>query len=468
MAKVRLMEKVQATVYVTRAEDELEMDKYTWMCLQCGRVWLMQKTAANCPHRDKVSYGLKKFPMVRKENPLNYAKGKEVYQAVQYETFERLNTKPEDWVWTGRMTDLGPITVQIQNAGNRPHAQGKLGMTGCELCGFSPLRYVFEIETVTWAEGLTKGEKMRAADNFTLLKESEAFQFNSKHSLGVGSECITNYMLATPALREKFEEVKKVIQKTQRTELQKKKAAAFAEKYPNVKEMLDEIRATDTILNMKFKEKWDYRLRDYMPQENGVNKTTSIVLRVEKALETRGFLSVKLHQAFEDAWLHRDARRAEANKLQSERDATWTLAENGLLERSSKNKRTIDTIMRIHNSAGGSDRVGQFELDFVEDMYYRLGQRPDMRVSPKQANWLKSIEERIFGKELEGEAKRINLLIGIKLADLGIKPNDWEMEFLKTVAKFVSQGRELTDKMQKSWNRLFKGKEQSIFSPNVA
>lgn len=465
MAKVRRMEKVDTTVYVSNLEDELEMSKYTWMCLQCGRVWLMQATATNCPHKDQVSYGLRKFPMVRRENPLQYAKGKEVYRAVQYETFERLNTKPEDWVWTGRMTDLGPIGVQIQNAGNRPHKQGELGMTGCDLCGFSPLRYVFEIETVTWAEGLTKDEKMRAADDFTLMKKTEAFKFNGKHSLGIGSECITNYMLATPALREKFEEVKKVIQKTQRTELQKKKAAAFAEKYPDVEEMLDEIRPTDKILNMKFKEKWDYRLRDYMPQEGGINKTTSIVYRMEKALKTRGFPSPKLQKAFEDAWKNREARKVEAKELQSERDATSTLAENVLLERSSKNKRVIDRILRIHDSAGGSDRVGQYELDFVEDMYYRLGQRPDMRVSPKQANWLKSIEDRIFPKELEGAVKDINMLIGIKLANLGIKPNDWELDFLKTVAKFVSQERELTDKMQDSWNRLFKGKEQSIFAP---
>ncbi len=460
------MEKVDATVYVTRAEEELAMSKYTWMCLKCGRVWLMQNTAANCPHKDKVHYGRRVFDMVRRENPLNYAKGKEVYKAVQYETFERLNTKPEDWVWTGRMTDLGPIKVQIQNAGNRPHPQGELGMTGCELCGFSPLRYVFEIETVTWTEGLTKGEKMRAADNFTLLKKTEAFQFNSKHSLGVGSECITNYMLATPALREKFEEVKKVIQKTQRTELQKKKIAAFAKHFPNVREMLDELRATDEILFMKFEEKWEPRFHTYMKYPRGVHKVKSVVFRMEKQLKKNHYPSKKVEAEFVQMWENRTQLAEEAAQLELARKKQWDDEEAKLVGRASKNKEIFAAVEHIYDKVvGNPERIQHYEYSFIEDMRYRLGNRPDMRVSDKQANWIRSIEERVFGKKLEGDAKRINLLIGIKLADLGIKPNDWEVNFLKTVATFVSQERELTDKMQKSWNRLFKGQEQSIFAP---
>ncbi len=293
-----------------------------------------------------------------------------------------------------------------------------------------------------------------------------AFQFNGKHKLGIGSECITNYMLATPALREKFEEVKKVIQKTQRTELQKKKVAAFAEKYPDVKAMLDELRVIDESLFMKYDEKWEQRFHTYMPQPTGVHKGKSVVYRMEKQLKKNGYPSVKLEKEFAEMWENRDERANKATQMELAQKKHWDDEEAKLQVRAGQNKETFASVEHIYEKVRSNpEKIRGYEYNFIEDMHYRLGSRPDMRVSDKQANWIRNIEERVFGKKLEGGAKSIHLRIGIRLANLGIQPNDWEASFLKTVASFVSQGRELTDKMQKSWNRLFEGKEQSIFAP---
>lgn len=48
------MEKTDFSVYMTRAEESIEGEKHNWMCVTCGRVWLMRGFAENCDHTDTV------------------------------------------------------------------------------------------------------------------------------------------------------------------------------------------------------------------------------------------------------------------------------------------------------------------------------------------------------------------------------------------------------------------------------
>ena len=451
----------------------------------------MRSTANNCPHKDWVHYGLRKFECIRKENPLQYTRSTDTYRAVQWESFEKLGTKPEDWVWTGEMHDLGPIAKQL----TMPN--GGVGrLSSCDLCGYTPLRYIFLVETVEWLVDLdTRGKIQKMVDYAEYLaflndisspmsgggvgldrqkaKEQRGlgtiFNFDGRHKLGIGSECITNYMLATPALREQFDAVKKKIDKSRRTAQAKKKAEDFVEKYPSVKEMLDELRWADEILNMKFQDKWDYRQKDYLPVANGINKTTSIVYRVEKSLRARGFLSPKLLQAFEDAWLHRDDLKAKAKKVEAERVAQQENREAALTARAEANSPIFATVKTLWDKIGENpDLVRTHEESFVQDMYYRLRNQPDYDISYKQENWLKSLEEKIMGKKLQGKDRTTHGKILFKLADLGVKPTDWENEFLKTVAQFVQKGRDLTPKMMNIWTKMFKRVNVPLLSPKEA
>lgn len=489
MPKVKKMEKIEGHIYIERAQEDLPFSKNAWLCLTCGRVWLMRSTANNCPHKDFVFYGKRKFECIRKENPLQYTRSTDTYRAVQWESFEKLGTKPEDWVWTGEMHDLGPIGKQLTSG-------GPTSLSSCDLCGYAPLRYVFEIETVEWLVDLDARAKLQKMVDFSeylafineissplsgggvsidrqKAKEQKGlgtvFRFDGRHKLGIGSECITNYMLATPALREQFDAVKKKIDKSRRTAQAKKKAEDFAEKYPDVGEMLDELRWADEILNMKFQEKWDYRQRDYLPVANGLNKTTSLVYRVEKSLRARGFLSPKLLQAFEDAWLHRDDLKTEAKKVEAERVAQQGRREADLTARAEANNPIFATVKALWDKIGGNpDLVRTHEESFVEDMYYRLRNQPDYEVSYKQKNWLRTIEEKVLGKKLEGKDQSTYGKLMSKLADLGVKPTDWENEFLKTVAQFTQKGRDLTPKMHDIWTRMFKRVNVPSISPKEA
>lgn len=478
MAKVRKMEKIETQMYFTRAEEELPVSKYAWMCLSCGRVWLMQGTAANCPHQDTVSYGSRTFPCIRRENPLKYARGREAYQAVQYEKFKELKTKPEDWVWNGRMVDRGPIKGQLVNLGSA-------ALVACELCGFQPLRYVFYIETVEWLVDSEKREKLTKIIDYEgalswarefggidmeKFQEKEGigtvFRFDGRHELGIGSECITNHMLATPLLKERFEVVKKTIADAQRDARKTREKEEFERQYPDVEDMLNELRTADEFLNMKFESKWESRYHKYMPSPIGVNKQTSIVYRMEKALKNRGYPTKALLKKFEHAWRNRAELVVEAAEAELERKRARDEEEKKLRERAGANKDVLDAVNRIRDEARyRPDRIRPHELRFVEDMEWRLRFHPDMRISEKQAGWVKSIEERMFGKELTDDQHIIHQKIGFKLAELGIRPSEWETEFLKTVAAFVSQGRELTPKMRKVWEKLFKGQADSMFEP---
>ncbi len=361
------------------------------------------------------------------------------------------------------------------------------------MCGYTPLRYIFIVETVEWLVDLTTQEKIRKMADFSeylafindvsspmsgggininrqKAKEQKGlgtiFNFDGRHKLAIGSECITNYMLATPALREQFDAVKKKIEKSRRTAQQKQKAEDFAEKYPNVTEMLDELRWADEILNMKFQEKWDYQQRDYLPVANGLNKTTSIVYRVEKSLRARRFLSPKLLTTFEDAWLHRNDLKAEAKKVEAERVAQQGRREADLTARAEANNPIFATVKTLWDKIGGNpDLVRSHEESFVQDMYYRLRNQPDYEISYKQKNWLKSIEEKVLGKKLEGKDQSTYGKLMSKLGDLGVKPSDWETEFLKTVAQFIQQGRDLTEPMLNVWTKMLKKANVSYVSP---
>lgn len=64
MAKVRQVKewgKIKAQVYMERAGEEVEMEKYAWQCRRCGRIWLMKGDATGCPHNDFVFYGSRRI-----------------------------------------------------------------------------------------------------------------------------------------------------------------------------------------------------------------------------------------------------------------------------------------------------------------------------------------------------------------------------------------------------------------------
>ncbi len=408
----------------------------------------MRNVASTCAdrgHKDFVMYGKRRVECVRKENPLNHFKGKDAYRAVQYEAFEKLDTTPSDWVWSGQMTDLGPIRLQLA-------AGGGANLASCDICDYAPLRYIFSIETVEWLVDLDTREKIQKMVDFASamswarelgdvdMKKFEEqkgvgtiFRFDGRHNLGIGSECITNYMLATPLLREQFEEVKKKIDKAQRDARAKKKAEEFAGRFPDVQEMLDELRSTDEILYMKFEDKWDFRLRKYMPQPTGVHKGKSVVYRMEKALRQRGCPSEKLEKAFVQMWENREQLRREAKELEQERQGQWGKEEQKLKERASANadliKMVEETTERAHINP---DKLNTRDESFLGDMSRRLQSRPDYRVSEKQRRWIEAIHERVFGKKLEGQQKSVYDNLMAKLSELGVMPSDWESEFLKT------------------------------------
>jgi len=57
--RVKKMEEI--TVEIDLDPYYWELDKFSWMCKTCGRVWAMRNDAATCKHRDFVYKGRTKF-----------------------------------------------------------------------------------------------------------------------------------------------------------------------------------------------------------------------------------------------------------------------------------------------------------------------------------------------------------------------------------------------------------------------
>ena len=56
---VKRVHKVHTSIYMARAMESVDVDKYTWACLNCGRIWLMRQDAERCRHTDVVWYGIR-------------------------------------------------------------------------------------------------------------------------------------------------------------------------------------------------------------------------------------------------------------------------------------------------------------------------------------------------------------------------------------------------------------------------
>jgi len=70
MNKVKRGDKWKGRIYMARAGEEMEIEKYTWICTVCGREWLMKQDAQRCKHCDYVWYGTTRVKCLNAKNSL--------------------------------------------------------------------------------------------------------------------------------------------------------------------------------------------------------------------------------------------------------------------------------------------------------------------------------------------------------------------------------------------------------------
>ena len=66
--RIRRGKRTSFAIYSSGIDEYLTGEKYTWICVECGREWLLQRDARRCPHRDYVWYGMMRvYCLSRKE-----------------------------------------------------------------------------------------------------------------------------------------------------------------------------------------------------------------------------------------------------------------------------------------------------------------------------------------------------------------------------------------------------------------
>lgn len=65
--RVKKMQEISVDILLPGGPYYMELDKFSWMCKTCGRIWAMRKDAEDCHHDDYVFKGKTKFYCLAKE-----------------------------------------------------------------------------------------------------------------------------------------------------------------------------------------------------------------------------------------------------------------------------------------------------------------------------------------------------------------------------------------------------------------